>query len=84
MLFVVVHLVMVLISGVWNNLRSMITGRYVDRARGGASHERERALDRRGFLARGLAAASAALLGGCDELSRAALGSARPRLGRER
>ena len=28
MLFVVVHLVMVLISGVWNNLRSMITGRY--------------------------------------------------------
>jgi thiosulfate reductase cytochrome b subunit len=28
-LFVVVHLVMVLISGVWNNLRSMVTGRYV-------------------------------------------------------
>ena len=28
-LFVSVHLVMVLISGVWNNLRSMITGRYV-------------------------------------------------------
>jgi thiosulfate reductase cytochrome b subunit len=27
-LFVVVHIVMVLISGVWNNLRSMITGRY--------------------------------------------------------
>jgi thiosulfate reductase cytochrome b subunit len=27
-LFVVVHLVMVLISGVWNNLRSMITGWY--------------------------------------------------------
>jgi thiosulfate reductase cytochrome b subunit len=27
-LFIVVHLVMVLISGVWNNLRSMITGRY--------------------------------------------------------
>ena len=27
-LFVVVHLVMVLISGVWNNLRSMITGHY--------------------------------------------------------
>ncbi len=26
--FIVVHLVMVLISGVWNNLRSMITGRY--------------------------------------------------------
>jgi thiosulfate reductase cytochrome b subunit len=27
-LFVVIHVVMVLISGVWNNLRSMITGRY--------------------------------------------------------
>ncbi len=27
--FVVVHIVMVLITGVWNNLRSMITGRYV-------------------------------------------------------
>ena len=26
--FVIIHLVMVLISGVWNNLRSMITGRY--------------------------------------------------------
>jgi len=28
-IFVVVHLVMVLLTGVWNNLRSMITGRYV-------------------------------------------------------
>ncbi len=27
-LFVLVHVIMVLISGVWNNLRSMITGRY--------------------------------------------------------
>ena len=27
-LFVLVHVVMVLLSGVWNNLRSMITGRY--------------------------------------------------------
>jgi thiosulfate reductase cytochrome b subunit len=27
-LFVAVHIVMVLLSGVWNNLRSMITGRY--------------------------------------------------------
>jgi thiosulfate reductase cytochrome b subunit len=26
--FVVVHLVMVLVSGVWNNLRSMVTGKY--------------------------------------------------------
>jgi len=28
-IFVVIHIVMVLITGVWNNLRSMITGRYV-------------------------------------------------------
>jgi thiosulfate reductase cytochrome b subunit len=28
-LFFVVHIVMVLVSGAWNNLRSMITGRYV-------------------------------------------------------
>jgi thiosulfate reductase cytochrome b subunit len=28
MLFVIVHLVMVLVSGVWNNLRSMVTGWY--------------------------------------------------------
>jgi thiosulfate reductase cytochrome b subunit len=28
-LFVVVHLVMVVLSGTWNNIRSMITGRYV-------------------------------------------------------
>ena len=27
-LFVVVHVIMVVISGVWNNIRSMITGRY--------------------------------------------------------
>jgi thiosulfate reductase cytochrome b subunit len=27
-IFIVVHLLMVLVSGVWNNLRSMITGRY--------------------------------------------------------
>ena len=28
-LFFVIHIVMVLASGAWNNLRSMITGRYV-------------------------------------------------------
>jgi thiosulfate reductase cytochrome b subunit len=27
--FVIVHIAMVLVSGVWNNLRSMITGYYV-------------------------------------------------------
>jgi len=36
-LFVVVHVVMVLISGVWNNLRSMITGRYVIKEPGSQS-----------------------------------------------
>ena len=27
-LFVIVHLFMVIVSGAWNNIRSMITGRY--------------------------------------------------------
>jgi len=34
--FVMVHLVMVAVSGVWNNLRSMITGRYAIEVDGGA------------------------------------------------
>lgn len=35
-LFVAVHVFMVLVSGVWNNLRSMITGRYaIDTTEGG-------------------------------------------------
>ncbi|MDO8380015.1 cytochrome b/b6 domain-containing protein [Phenylobacterium sp.] len=33
--FVLVHLAMVLLSGVWNNLRSMITGRYAIEVEGG-------------------------------------------------
>jgi thiosulfate reductase cytochrome b subunit len=33
-LFFVVHIAMVLVSGVWNNLRSMITGRYVTHSGG--------------------------------------------------
>ena len=41
-LFVVVHLAMVLLSGVWNNLRSMITGRYaIDVTPGAAKGESE-------------------------------------------
>jgi thiosulfate reductase cytochrome b subunit len=35
--FVVVHLVMVAVSGAWNNLRSMITGRYAIADDGGAT-----------------------------------------------
>ena len=35
-LFVLVHVFMVLVSGVWNNLRSMITGRYaIEASEGG-------------------------------------------------
>jgi thiosulfate reductase cytochrome b subunit len=34
--FVVVHVVMVLVSGVWNNLRSMVTGKYAIEIDGGA------------------------------------------------
>jgi thiosulfate reductase cytochrome b subunit len=38
-LFVVVHLAMVLVSGLWNNLRSMITGWYdLGRARTPDAH----------------------------------------------
>jgi thiosulfate reductase cytochrome b subunit len=33
-LFVIVHLVMVILSGLWNNLRSMVTGRYAIRTEG--------------------------------------------------
>jgi thiosulfate reductase cytochrome b subunit len=33
-LFVIVHLVMVVLSGLWNNLRSMVTGRYAIRTEG--------------------------------------------------
>ena len=40
-----------------------------DRAGGGKAMSGERRLDRRGFLGRGLAAASATMLGGCDPLS---------------
>ena len=31
--FFIVHMVMILLSGTWNNLRSMITGWYVIRGR---------------------------------------------------
>jgi thiosulfate reductase cytochrome b subunit len=36
-LFVIVHLVMVVASGLWNNIRSMITGRYAIEAEGEAA-----------------------------------------------
>jgi thiosulfate reductase cytochrome b subunit len=34
-LFVLVHVVMVIVSGLWNNIRSMITGRYAIEVEGG-------------------------------------------------
>ncbi len=40
-------------------------------------------LNRRGFLARGLAAASTMLLGGCDDLSDQPLGQTHSRFGRD-
>ena len=43
----------------------------------------ERQLDRRGFLARGLAVAGAALLGGCEELSEQPWVQAHSRQGRD-
>jgi len=33
-LFVIVHVVMVVLSGLWNNIRSMVTGRYAIRTEG--------------------------------------------------
>ncbi len=39
-LFVAVHLVLVVVSGFWNNIRSMITGRYAIETSGGAEGDR--------------------------------------------
>ena len=58
-LFVLVHVVMVLISGVWNNIRSMITGRYA-RRRQEKPWPVIRRSSRRSFL-KGAAAAGGAL-----------------------
>ena len=59
---------MVFVSGAWNNMRSMITGRYRDRT-GRRRAWQVTGLSRRGFLIRGAAVGGAALLGGCDQLS---------------
>ena len=68
--FTLVHLVMVLVSGVWNNLRSMITGRYAIQSERPAMTRLNPA-----SLTPSTAAASwpalprapaASLLGGCD------------------
>ena len=75
-LFVVVHVAMVLVSGVWNNLRSMITGRYaIDAGRpppDDMRHDARRDASRRRFLLRGAAAGRR----GCCSAAATALASA--------
>ena len=70
-LFVIVHLVMVLVSGVWNNIRSMITGRYASSAaRRIACTAREHpASIGAASLARGSALGGLCCSRGCDRLS---------------
>ena len=65
-LFVLVHVFEVIVSGLWNNLRSMITGRYEVRTKARGMTGRSA---RRSFLGGVLGAVSAALLTGCDGLS---------------
>ena len=68
-LFVAVHLFMVLVSGVWNNLRSMITGKYVVEAVEETVDEQHCARSPWVPHAAARRAANAWLLGGCDGLS---------------
>ena len=65
-LFVLVHVFEVIISGFWNNLRSMITGRYAVRTDPG---QMPSSSSRGSFLKAALGGACAALLTGCDALS---------------
>ncbi len=76
--FFIVHLAMVLLTGLWNNLRSMVTGRYViktnaavDRPEADASEQpAAQASDtaRRGFVLRAAGSTGALLLGGTGTL----------------
>ena len=63
--FVLIHVFEVIISGFWNHLRSMITGRYRDRMRRFAMKQRVE-LSRRRFLAGAFGAAGALALAGCE------------------
>ena len=75
-LFVIVHVVMVLISGVWNNMRSMITGRYaIDDGRRPMRTNPDRAAAASCAAPAPLAGTLA--LGGCDALVAGARGSAK-------
>lgn len=74
--FFVIHIAMVLLSGLWNNLRSMITGRYAialppaaeEPALSTPPPDEAAGVDRRGFVLRATTGASALLLGGAGTL----------------
>ena len=76
--FFIVHIVMVVLSGLWNNLRSMITGRYAIKQDPAAATQHVLASDpsvgpevqpgRRGFVARITTNTGAVLLGGAGTL----------------
>ncbi len=76
--FFIVHIAMVLLSGLWNNVRSMITGRYAIKTDPAVAHpgpdapglQADRADDsaRRGFVLRAATGTGALLLGGTGTL----------------
>ena len=66
-LFVLIHVFEVIVTGFWNNLRSMITGRYRISSRGAVM--RSRIAHPSILPAQALTSAGAALLAGCDALS---------------
>ena len=65
--FFAVHVVMVVISGFWNNMRSMITGRYAIEVWRGRCHASQK-LSRRSLL-KAAGGIGAALLAGCDQIT---------------
>jgi DMSO/TMAO reductase YedYZ molybdopterin-dependent catalytic subunit/thiosulfate reductase cytochrome b subunit len=67
LLFVFVHVGMVVLSGAWNNMRSMTTGWYAVPPDGDSVEVHPS--NRRGFLKRLAAAAGAGALAGCDRLA---------------
>lgn len=76
--FFIVHVMMVLLSGLWNNVRSMITGRYAIKTDSGVSQaepgpsdvltDSANGTDRRAFVWRATTGTGALLLGGAGTL----------------
>ena len=62
--FVVVHVVMVVLSGPINQLRAMITGRF-------AIEEETQAMNRRSWLIGAMASVGAAMMTACDKVTQA-------------